>query len=104
MDDDAGVKTPSMGCLVEEGPCSICRDGGVPTGKPLRYRPRDLDFFSVSIVKAPRCEGCQERMEPVSSTEWACKNESCPEQGKSVHTGVYPFFQRSGDLEQEERE
>lgn len=60
----------------------------------------NIQFTEVSMVPASKCSECSTPMEPASSTEWACVQPSCPEQGKAVHTGVYPI--RATDKQIEE--
>jgi hypothetical protein len=53
--------------------------------------PKDIAFVEVSVVPAPRCESCMFPMEPYDSTRWACRTLDCIENGKPIHTGVYPM-------------
>lgn len=79
-----------MGCRVpgdfmpENDVCEHLRMG-VDTG--------DLQFFTLSVVSAPKCDECGTTMKPASSTEWACPNEECKLHGEAIHVGIYPILE-----------
>jgi len=55
----------------------------------------------VSLVKAPECKLCKEKLVPASATQWQCGNERCEAYEVTVmKPGVYPFYvvqrERSG--------
>lgn len=79
----------SMGCKVEGS-----WDGTRP--KVVKYDDVGPTFLYATTVTV-RCEACQTQMKGVSTTEWACPNEACPEHGKPVVTGAFPAMREEGD-------
>lgn len=79
----------SMGCKVEGS-----WDGTRP--EVVKYDDVGPTFLYATMVTV-RCDACQTQMKGVSTTEWACPNEACPEHGKPVVTGAYPVMREEGD-------
>jgi len=123
----AGEKpVQSMGCHVEQPVCPICGEtpdqcqhirvmvngetvGVLSEFRPEEYRAKEprrvyelaLRGFTVdhvSIVQAPRCMHCGERMKGCSPTQWSCVNECCEEHLRPVRVhGVHPIMVREGE-------
>ena len=73
----------SMGCRVESAPQGLGLSGS-RDGEEVRFQ-------DISLVPAPKCEACGNKMEPASSYQWRCTTGECAEHGKLIHTGVMPL-------------
>ena len=52
----------------------------------------DVKIDSVSVVAAPKCEGCGEPMKGLDSICWTCTNDKCERAGNPVTVpNCYPF-------------
>lgn len=87
---------PSMGASIPEPTCSLCW-GREPHQHTEGAHTFMVDpaptFLSVSMVSAPKCEGCRVEMSRHDSTNWECREATCPEHGKPVSahlSGIYP--------------
>jgi hypothetical protein len=84
----------SMGCYVDHR--DINPRGPLLKGRALGthgcvHRDGSFEFFSVSMVAAPKCAECGTEMDPASSTHWKCPDESCDKHEEPIHVGVYPM-------------
>ena len=82
----------SMGCQVRVPACSACGEQGTkPEDTPATRVLSDVRFWDISLVPPSKCDVCGQEMEPASSHQWRCTNETCVKGGLPVHTGVYPI-------------
>ena len=61
----------------------------------MRYDPgmkEKIGFVGIGFVEAPRCPGCNHRLEPHGDHAWRCESAGCSFEGKVQEVlGCYPF-------------
>lgn len=106
MKDD--LKTPTMGCMVEQPGCSVC---GEVRCEHLKHAPREQHlssgFYEVSesptflyatTVPAPKCESCGVSLAVHEGKDWVCVEESCAAVGVVVPAHWFQVFPVRGVL------